>query len=252
MLLYNLFSKYYLMLKMTHLQYLEDTYQFLSEAKILEIKETDKGLALILDQTIFYPQGGGQPADHGVITSATGKFIVTDVRLDPSGIVYHFGDFAEGNFAIGTTVNLQVEQNRRVLNARLHSAGHLIDVAAKKVGFDLNCVKSYHFPDGPYLEYEGMVENSDHYLQAIEKMVNDLMAENLVMLKRMVPAEEAKAKGLFAPEGKQVRVVSFSGYNEVGCGGTHVENSGEIGEIIIKKVSPKKGCTRIVYDVANA
>lgn len=234
---------------MTHLEYLEDTYRFLSTAKMLEARETEKGIALILDKTIFYPQGGGQPADQGVISSANGKFVVTDVRLDPNGTVYHFGNFAEGSFAVNEEVDLEVHEERRVLNARLHSAGHLIDIAAKKVGFDLNCVKSYHFPDGPYLEYEGMLENSDRYLADLAKMANDLIAENLPLVKRLVPAEEAMRRGLFAPEGKAVRVVNFADYDEVGCGGTHVRNSGEIGKITIRKISSKKGHTKIAYDV---
>lgn len=237
---------------MTYLEYLENTYQFLSEAKVLEVKETEKGTALILDKTIFYPQGGGQPADHGVISSVNGKFIVTDVRLDESGTVHHFGNFVEGKFNLNEIVNLAVEEKRRCLNARLHSAGHLIDVAAKKVGFELNCIKSYHFPDGSYLEYDGSLENSDQFLTPITQMVNSLVTENLPLTKRLVSAEEAKRKGLFAPEGKEVRVVNFAGYNEVGCGGTHVTNSAEIGQVVIRKISSKKGHTKIAYNLAIA
>jgi Ser-tRNA(Ala) deacylase AlaX len=75
---------------MTKLNYLEDTYLFESEATFVEIRENEKGKAIILDETIFYPQGGGQPADRGEITSGDSVFTVNDVRLAEDGIVWHF------------------------------------------------------------------------------------------------------------------------------------------------------------------
>ena len=78
---------------MTKLNYLDDTYLLESKATFIEIKENEKGKAVILDETIFYPQGGGQPADTGKIILDNNIFSVTDVRLDENGIVWHFGEF---------------------------------------------------------------------------------------------------------------------------------------------------------------
>lgn len=235
---------------MTELVYLEDTYNFCGNAKVLEVKETEKGTVVILDKTIFYPQGGGQPADKGIITSKHSKFIVEDVRLDANGTVNHFGFFEGKVFTKGEEVELQIEEDRRRLNAKLHSAGHIIDIAARNAGFPFKCVKSYHFPDGPYLEYEGSEQGIEQYLTKISEISNQLVLENLPMIKRLLSSEEAAKMGWIAPEGKQVRVVNFGNYPEVGCGGTHVNSSVEIGEIIIKKVSAKKGNTKIVYTLA--
>lgn len=76
---------------MTKLIYLDDTYLFEKEAVIVEIKENERGKAVILNETIFYPQGGGQPADKGEIISGDNIFVVNDVRLDETGTVWHFG-----------------------------------------------------------------------------------------------------------------------------------------------------------------
>lgn len=235
---------------MTTLEYLNDTYKFQLEAKVLEVKTTERGLAVILDKTIFYPQGGGQPADHGKIYSENTVFMVSDVRMDETGTVFHFGEFESGNFNNGDLVKLEVDTDRRKLNARLHSAGHLIDIAAAKAGFGLKAIKGYHFSDGPYIEYEGTIENPENYVSIIENVANSLVGENLALNVKEFSPEEARVKGLHAPEGKSARTVNFSGYQEVGCGGTHVKNSSEIDKIIIKKISSKKGNTKIAYSLA--
>lgn len=242
-----LFIKYFF--TMTTLEYLADTYKFQSEAKVLEIKTTEKGLAVILDKTIFYPQGGGQPADHGKIVSDKAIFVVSDVRIDESGAVHHFGEFKNGNFDAGDLVKLNVDADRRRLNARLHSAGHVIDIAASKVGFGLKAIKGYHFTDGPYVEYEGTIENPENYISAIENAANSLVKENLALEVKEFSPEEAKNQGIHAPEGKSARTINLLGYKNVGCGGTHVKNASEIGKINIRKISSKKGNTKIAYSL---
>ena len=118
---------------MTKLNYLDNTYLFESEAIFIEIKENEKGKAVILDETIFYPQGGGQPADRGEIVSGDNIFAVSDVRLDETGTVGHFGEFKQGEFKQDDKVDLKIDKDRRILNAKLHSAGHLLDCAVSKI-----------------------------------------------------------------------------------------------------------------------
>ncbi|MBL4754808.1 MAG: hypothetical protein JKY52_14585, partial [Flavobacteriales bacterium] len=130
----------------TSLQYLSDA-SLSSEAKILGIEETDFGPAVILDKTIFYPQGGGQPCDHGVIRFASEAINVISVRFD-EGIVYHFIEQAV-ELPIGEIVELLVNKERRELNSRIHTAGHLIDTAMINCGYDYHPTKGYHFPDSP-------------------------------------------------------------------------------------------------------
>lgn len=234
----------------TTLKYLDNTYLFVSEAKVLDIRKTEKGTAVILDETIFYPQGGGQPADIGKISSSSGILIVSDVRLDENGDVLHYGQFETGNLEKGQTVKLEINADRRTLNAKLHSAAHLIDVAVEKAGIPIVAArKGYAFPDGPYVEYDGEIENADSYIPKLEEKIKELIAQNIKVERKYYSPDEARRKGIHAPSGKSARTIAFEGNAEVGCGGTHVENSSEIGAITIRKISSKKGTTKVCYQV---
>src|SRR5580704_14499234 len=121
----------------TNLVYLDDTYKFEDTARVLSLQHVEgKGDSLILDRTIFYPQGGGQPADRGSITGDSGTFVVEDVRqLD--GVVHHFGHFSTGSLLDNAAVRLCLESPLRLRNARLHSAGHIIDAAVQLLSLPL-------------------------------------------------------------------------------------------------------------------
>lgn len=235
---------------MTKLNYLDDTYLFKSEAIFVEIKENENGKAIILDETIFYPQGGGQPADNGKIISGNNIFAVSDVRLDEAGTVWHFGEFKNGEFTQGDKVILKIDKDRRILNAKLHSAGHLLDCAVSELGIkNLHPTKGFHFFDGPYIEYDGTIENPAGIIPALQKNVDDLILQNLIVERKDLSSEEAQTKGIYAPAGKSARVVNFAGFSICGCGGTHVNSASEIGKITIRKIKSKKGKTKIAYSV---
>lgn len=235
---------------MTQLDYLQNPDLFKSEAKFQELKTTEKGPALVLDRTIFYPQGGGQPADQGQILSPSGVFVVENVRMDENGVVLHFGQFMRGQFPKNETVQLEIDQARRELNTRAHSAGHLIDQAL--IEFTpphFKPLRSYHFPDGPYIEYEGTVENPEKLIPQLEKAANSLIAQKIPMETHELSPVEAQMQGFHAPNGKSVRIINFKGGLKRGCGGTQVQHSGEIGPIHIRKISCKKGKTKVAYTV---
>ena len=235
---------------MTRLDYLEDTYLFRSSAKFLETTNTERGLALILDCTVFHPQGGGQPADTGVIKSDSGEFLVSDTRLNENGVVHHFGEFVQGSIQTGDIVQLEIDQNARILHARLHSAGHLIDIAVRKAGLsDLIPTKGYHFTNGANVEYRGSLENAGDWIETIEKLSNKLINDSIDIHAKQLNVNQAASMGFSPPQGKTSRFVWLE-KNEpdgCGCGGTHLNNSKEIGQIIIRKIKTKKGVTKISY-----
>jgi Ser-tRNA(Ala) deacylase AlaX len=238
---------------MTKLNYLNDTYLFESTAVFVEMKENEKGKAAILDETIFHPQGGGQPADRGEITSDHGVFLVNDVRLDETGTVWHLGEFKNGEFQKGEKVFLKVDRDRRILNAKLHSAGHLIDCAVLKMGMEnLRPTKGFHFPEGPSVEYDGVIENAAAIIPTLEVAVNDLIAQDIKLERKDLTFEEARAQNIFAPPGKPARVIYFTGFPVCGCGGTHVNRTSEIGKVTIRKIKSGKGITKIAYSVASS
>lgn len=91
-----------------------------------------------MEETIFHPQGGGQPSDQGVIEFNDSIFTVEKVSKNKDGTIQHFGKFQnkEKVFKNKDKVTLKIDKNFRILNVRLHSAGHLIDVAVRNIGLD--------------------------------------------------------------------------------------------------------------------
>ena len=103
----------------TKLLYLEDFTLLVYDARVIEVYNEEKREVVMLDQTIFYPQGGGQPYDQGTIESASEKFLVEEVRF-VDGMVKHIGKFESGRFSAGEIVTCNVDPARRTLNSRLH------------------------------------------------------------------------------------------------------------------------------------
>ena len=233
---------------MTDLIYLTDSYLTTLDAKAIELTKDDLGEALVLNQTIFYPQGGGQPSDTGEIACDTFVFTVSKVRLTNDGVVLHYGEFLKGEYVNDSNVTLQIDGEKRLLHAKVHSAGHLLDCAVSSLGIDgLSPTKGFHFPEGPYVEYAGILENSAEWIAPLENKINELVTEAIAIAGYMLSAEQAEQQGIWAPVGKSARVVAFDGYEGCGCGGTHVSSTSEIGEIKIRKIKAKKGVTRIAY-----
>ena len=162
----------------TTLLYLEDFNLLEAKAKVLDVVEESGKIIVVLDQTVFYPQGGGQPYDKGIINSQFAKFVVGEVRFI-DGTVKHIGHFEGGAFSKEEVVGLVVDVERRKLNSRLHSAGHVVDMAIHALGLKWVPGKGYHFPEGPYVEYIGSSEGLDkERLKAdIENLCNKFVQE---------------------------------------------------------------------------
>ena len=135
-----------------------------------------------MDKTIFHPQGGGQPKDEGLITSSDSsiKFKVSDLKAKDDAIL-HIGKYeSASSFSVGDEVKFLVDGEFRKTNARIHSAGHLLDVAMNRAGKkELKPGKGYHFVEGPYVEYIGVVpkEEMDELTTILNKHIADLIAE---------------------------------------------------------------------------
>ena len=191
------------------------------------------GESVTLDRTIFYPQGGGQPSDKGTIVGSLGQMQVELARFDSDGTVHHFGDL-QGELAVGEPVKLHIDGTLRFRNAKLHSAGHLIDIAMQKSGIaNSPGIKGYHFPDGPYVEFAGGLESSSQAVEILQNYINILTEKNINITSRFLTSDQSAMRGIIAPPGKEARFVYFDGYEEkgCGCGGTHVSNTSELGQI---------------------
>jgi Ser-tRNA(Ala) deacylase AlaX len=237
----------------TKLLYLEEMDQYTNEAMV-EMVATEGGRNIvILDQTNFYPQGGGQPYDTGLISSETSKFSVEEVRFD-GGVVKHIGIFLEGVFQPGDCVICRLDVERRKLHTRLHSAGHIVDMSLKQLGVAWRPGKGYHFPDGPYVEYSGSLEGVtiEQLKTDLETVCNQIIQTatktHTIFVSKVELATICEFVPDYIPEGKPSRVVLYGNFG-IPCGGTHVSNLGEIGQLKIRKIKPAGENIRVSYQI---
>ena len=239
----------------TKLLYLEDFSLLTREAKVVSVSEENGRVVVLLDQTIFYPQGGGQPYDKGVIEGPSGKFLVEEVRF-ADGVLKHIGKFESGSFQIGEIVKCLVDEARRALHSRIHSAGHVVDMAVTALKLDWVPGKGYHFPEGPYVEYAGSLDGLDKekLKTNIENLCNKFVEENRETKLLFMDKEKMKEVCHFVPdyipEGKPARVVMYGDFG-VPCGGTHVSRLSEIRSMTIRKIKTEGDNIRVAYDVVR-
>jgi Ser-tRNA(Ala) deacylase AlaX len=237
----------------TKLLYLEHMHDPEANAYVERVEKRDGRDVVYLDQTILYPQGGGQPYDTGTIQSKDTKFVVEEVRFVDDDVL-HIGHFEGQPFMQGEDVHIVVDADRRKLNARLHSGGHLVDMAVTKLSLDWVPSKGYHFPDGPYVEYNGDLdpEQQTDLQTKIETKANELIVQDLPVSCRFVDQEELKHLCRHVPANiptnKPIRVVQFDDF-AVPCGGTHVHSLAEIQKLTVTKVKNKHGSIRVGYSV---
>ncbi|XAR57089.1 Alanine--tRNA ligase [Bertholletia excelsa] len=252
----------------TKLDYYDSMWKLNSTSTILSHFQGEDGrYALVLESTIFYPQGGGQPSDSGFITvddDPAFKFVVHDVR-SKDGIVFHYGfaeNYGEGvesKLQKGVNVLLYVDESRRKLNSRLHSAGHLLDICMRNVGLGhLEPAKGYHFPDGPFVEYKGTVAQNEPKIkpQELEMEANKLISKGGKVSAATLSYEEASelCSGSlpdYIAKGSTPRIVKLGDNPGCPCGGTHVSDVSEITSIKVSQMRTKKGMTKIFYNVES-
>lgn len=227
------------------------------DAKVLSIAVTeDERTDIILDQTCFYARGGGQDWDKGTVTKLNASFDVEEVRLDENGIVHHIGTLANGSFSEGDVVSCEVDHERRFINMRLHSAGHVIDMAVDQLGLDWIGTKGQHYPHLSAVEYSGTwePEKAEELRTQIETLANQLIEKGSHNTIRFMPVEEmhkyCRHVPANLPTNKPGRIVLYGDFG-VPCGGTHVRDIKQIGRISIPKLKEKKGVIRVNYAVED-
>ncbi|CAM9720730.1 unnamed protein product [Ectocarpus sp. 8 AP-2014] len=181
----------------TERMYLQDTYLMTSEATVLGVVEDDsQGFAIILDRTIFHPQGGGQPSDEGTIACGDCTVAVSKVR-DMGGVIYHHGTISgtpQPLLETGRPVSLALDSAKRLRHAVLHSAGHAVDKAVVgAVGAGVfSPLKGYHFDDSPYVEYRGTLPaglEKDAFIEKCNRELDKLVMSNMETVVKMADQE---------------------------------------------------------------
>ena len=197
---------------------------------------------VVLDQSPFYAEMGGQVADHGTITADGVVFTVADVQKNKGGKFMHYGRLAQGVLHVGDTVHAAIDMERRKAIQRAHSTTHLLDAALKKVlGDHVHQAGSLVEPDRLRFDFTHFEAISPEELRQVEELVNDAILEGYPVVTEILPIEEAKKKGAVAMFGEKygetVRVVEMSDFSVEFCGGTHVDNTAKAGPLRIKSES---------------
>jgi alanyl-tRNA synthetase len=216
--------------------------------EIASLKAGDSG-AIVLNQTPFYAESGGQVGDIGVISGEGARFRVTDTQKKAGDLFVHLGVLEQGTLKSGTALLLEVDHARRSSIRANHSATHLLHEALRQVlGDHIAQRGSLVAPDRLRFDFVHNKPISADELRRIEDIANDVVLENNEVTTRLMALDDARdagARALFGEKyGDEVRVVSMgktdraSGSNALGwsvelCGGTHVRRTGDIGLISV-------------------
>ena len=235
----------------TQKKYLEDRNAFSGDAKLISTGRDDRGAYVLLDKTWFYPQGGGQPSDKGVLKWTNGNVDVTTVRAVNDEVRHYVS--GQMDIAEGQDINLKVDSSLRFLHSKCHSAGHLIHHIVEELFPKLKAVKGHHFLGEAYVEFKGMISEPEEAMLKIQEVLEQKLAQYLVVKSHLISTAELKeiSQNLpyELPNQKEMYVCQIGAYIPNPCGGTHVNNVKDLGEIKIVRVKSKKGRTKVSYDM---
>ena len=220
------------------------------KAEIRKIRKQGDRIELILDQTPFYGEAGGQVGDRGEIVGDGFRVLIDDTQRQGDQII-HRGQLVEGRDVLPEHVQVRVNREERLSTARNHTATHLLHRALKEVlGDHVNQAGSLVNPDHLRFDFTHFEAITPDQIDEVERRVNLHVREDLPVMKFEATLEAAKKMGataLFGEKyGETVRVVKVDDYSMELCGGTHLDRTGEIGYFrILKEEGIAAGVRRI-------
>ncbi|WP_316162790.1 alanine--tRNA ligase [Bradyrhizobium sp. SZCCHNRI20481] len=221
-------------------------------AEVESLKSGESGV-IVLNQTPFYGESGGQVGDTGLMTGDGVRVRITDTQKKAGDLFAHIGTVEQGTLKLGSALQLDVDHSRRSAIRANHSATHILHEALRQVlGDHIAQRGSLVSPDRLRFDFVHPKPISPEELARVEDIANDVVLENAEVTTRLMgldDAREAGARALFGEKyGDEVRVVSMGnvareqGSNAMGwsvelCGGTHVRRTGDIGLIAVTSES---------------
>ena len=220
-----------------------------------ELKNGDEGM-IIVNQTPFYGESGGQVGDTGEIIGNDFKFEVTDVQKKLGDLFVHYGKVINGSIKLKDNVELKINVERRDDTRAYHSATHLLHESLRRVlGKHVTQKGSLVEPSRLRFDFSHMKPIQTEEIDKIEGFVNDMVSKKSDVKTRLMTPDEAVENGALAlfgeKYGEEVRVLSMgdddgSYFSTELCGGTHVRNTGDIGKFkIVSQSSIAAGVRRI-------
>jgi alanyl-tRNA synthetase len=219
------------------------------------LNKDDEGM-IVLNQTPFYAESGGQVGDKGIIVKDDFKFEVTDVQKKLGDLFVHYGKVISGSIKLDQDVELKIDVNRRNDTRAYHSATHLLHESLRRVlGDHVTQKGSLVEPERLRFDFSHMKPVSNEEVGKIENYVNEMVQKKSEVKIRIMTPKEAVENGALAlfgeKYGEEVRVLSMGDegdkyFSTELCGGTHVKNTGDIGKFkIISQSSIAAGVRRI-------
>ncbi len=214
--------------------------------EVKDLKMDDDGI-IITNQTPFYGESGGQVGDTGEIISGEFKFEVTDVQKKLGDLFVHYGKVVSGSIKLNDNVEMRINETRRNNTRAYHSATHLLHESLRRVlGTHVTQKGSLVEPSRLRFDFSHMKPISNNEIEKIEQFVNSMVSKKTEVRTRLMTPDEAVENGALAlfgeKYGEEVRVLSMGDDNgkyfstEL-CGGTHVKNTGDIGQFKITSQS---------------
>jgi len=205
---------------------------YMEGAATEQLKAGEAGV-VVLDQTPFYAESGGQVGDQGELVASGGTFAVADTQKVQPDVFGHHGTLKTGVLKVGDKVEARVEAERRRRTMRNHSVTHLMHKALREVlGPHVAQKGSLVDADKTRFDFAHDKPMSDQEIRRVEALVTEEVLRNAPTRAQVMPIEEAKKSGavmLFGEKyGDEVRVLDIGSSREF-CGGTHVERTGDIG-----------------------
>ncbi|HYW73772.1 MAG TPA: DHHA1 domain-containing protein [Pyrinomonadaceae bacterium] len=222
--------------------YYRDSHLLEFDAKIVDVSERDDGaIAVILDRTAFYPTGGGQPNDLGMLGDAR---VVDCIDLEDDGVLHVIQGAVPQP---GDTVHGVIDPRRRLDHLQQHTGQHILSAAF---------VKLYDAPTQSFrvMEHEceidvALADPTDEKIERAVDLANQTIWQNLPIKIHEVTAAEAAALPLRKEPARagELRVIEIADFDLTPCGGTHANASGEVGVIVVRSWERAKGLTRIQF-----
>ena len=222
----------------------------IDENGALQEASAEQNVRIFLDKTPFYPEGGGQVADNGIMSTEIGQGYIFSVEKN-DGIIAHCCEMTEGVIRVGDEVRCSVDAVKRNCTARNHTATHLLQKALREIiGAHVQQAGSSVNENMLRFDFSHFEAVTKEQLEKIQDRVNEKINEFLPVTCEEMSMEDAKKSGAMALFGEKykntVRVVSAGQWSRELCGGIHVKNTGEIGAFkIISESGIASGVRRI-------
>ncbi|MDD5953298.1 MAG: alanine--tRNA ligase [Oscillospiraceae bacterium] len=233
---------------------MEDTGKVLAivkEGKRVDSASAGDQVAIVLDRTPFYGEGGGQVGDVGKMTSETCVAEIEDTVKNNAKTFIHHAEIKEGVLAVGDTVKATVNKRLRMATMRNHTGAHLLQAALREVlGEHVEQAGQLVSPTSIRFDFTHFSAMTPEEIKLVEKRVNEVIFDALPVISQEMPIEEAKKIGAMALFGEKygniVRVVTAGEFSKEFCGGTHVDNTAKLGLFkIVTESSVAAGVRRI-------